>query len=380
MEGPPRFAIIYMNKSKVLLTGIVLIFFVVSLLSSCREPTSTSSGFVTTGSGPYKIIYSASTSYPPDCPINCNYEMPLLHAGAELTFSVFQSTALGDIPGDVAIYTGVSDDLTSSSPGEWITNAQLTMSETGVYKVFAKASGGAGDYGSVFTRVFSIVDNYPPSALEADSPALWANDPVIKGWASGYVSPVDYGTGVEDEWKTPEKALGKAGMSDADSGNANYNFDIVSIGAGGSIVLTFDSPVVNGVGYDFAVYENSIDDSFLELAFVEVSSDGETFVRFDSVSLTGSSVSEYGAISVQDLFGFAGTYRAAYGTPFDLFALSNKPEVKNGSVDLENVTYIRIIDIIGDGSRSDSFGNPIYDPYPNRDSVGFDLDAVALIH
>ena len=49
---------------------------------------------------------------------------------------------------------------------------------------------------------------------------------------------------------------------------------VVSLGDGGSAILTFTSPITNGAGFDFAVFENSFSDVFLELAFVEVSSDG----------------------------------------------------------------------------------------------------------
>ena len=45
----------------------------------------------------------------------------------------------------------------------------------------------------------------------------------------------------------------------------------VSLGDGGYAVVTFDKPITNGPGYDFAVFENGLNDSFLELAFVVVS-------------------------------------------------------------------------------------------------------------
>jgi hypothetical protein len=49
-------------------------------------------------------------------------------------------------------------------------------------------------------------------------------------------------------------------------------------------------------------------------------------------------------------------------------------------VDLSNITAIRIVDIIGDGSVRDSLGHLVYDPYPTTGSAGFDLDAVGLIN
>ncbi len=63
----------------------------------------------------------------------------------------------------------------------------------------------------------------------------------------------------------------------------------VSLGDGGIATLTFKYPIYNGDGFDFAVFENGFmtNDSnlaFLELGFVEVSSDGVHFFRFPSVS------------------------------------------------------------------------------------------------
>ena len=66
----------------------------------------------------------------------------------------------------------------------------------------------------------------------------------------------------------------------------------VSLGDGGTVVLTFPQPIGDVPGPDFAVFENgfkAFDNSFfLELAHVEVSSDGVNFYRFPSSSLTPS--------------------------------------------------------------------------------------------
>ena len=52
------------------------------------------------------------------------------------------------------------------------------------------------------------------------------------------------------------------------------------LGDDGSLVLTFPAPIADGAGPDFAVFENAFSTEFLELAFVEVSSDGTNFTRF----------------------------------------------------------------------------------------------------
>ncbi|HOW52155.1 MAG TPA: hypothetical protein PLV42_08965 [bacterium] len=197
------------------------------------------------------------------------------------------------------------------------------------------------------------------------SPAVAKDDPDITAWATG-VAAVEWGDNLTEAWKDTDKALGPA------EGNATA---VVSLGDGGSITLTFDEPITDGDGPDIVVFENSFSDDFLELAFVEVSSDGVTFVRFDSTYLGTGPVSEYGTLDPTLIDGLAGKYRAGWGVPFDLATLAGK----DATVDLSAITHIRIVDVKGDGSMTDSGGRPIYDPYPTHESAGFDLDAVGII-
>jgi len=201
------------------------------------------------------------------------------------------------------------------------------------------------------------------------------NSSEIVAWATGWVDPVSYGSNVDSQWKTPQKALGRA------KGDA---YDIVSLGRGGSITMTFDRPIRDGKGWDFAVFENSFSDDFLELAYVEVSSDGTWFIRFDNVSLTQRPVGGFGSVDYTLIHGLAGKYRQGVGTPFDLSDLLYKTEVKSGLVDLDSIRYVRIVDIVGDGTCYDNpppgWGDRhiIYDPYPTTGSAGFDLDAIGV--
>ncbi len=212
---------------------------------------------------------------------------------------------------------------------------------------------------------------YAPAAGQAGSTAIWKDAAVFSGWASGYQNYAP-GVNVDFEWRSPTKALGQA-LGDA--------FDVVSLGAGGRITLTFDTAIANGPGADFAVFENSFNDTFLELAWVEVSSDGNTFVRFPGISFTPTPIGAFEHIDPTNIDGFAGKYRQGYGTPFDLDIFSNL-----SIVDVDNITHVRIIDIIGDGREHDvypsQFGgpHPIYDPTPTTGSAGFDLDAIGVIN
>jgi hypothetical protein len=212
--------------------------------------------------------------------------------------------------------------------------------------------------------------SYAPAAGQSGSTAVYKDDKAIVGWAN---SVVDYepGTSVEDDWKDTTLCLGKADEDDV--------YGITCLGNGGTITVSFDHPIADGDGWDFAVFENAFGDGFLELAYVEVSSDGNHFVRFPSHSETAKKVGAYAnTMDPTCIDGLAGKYRLAYGTPFDLADL--KEVSGSDNVDLDAITEVRLVDIIGDGSCKDSDGRPIYDPYPTVGSGGFDLDAVAVSH
>ena len=158
---------------------------------------------------------------------------------------------------------------------------------------------------------------------------------------------------------------------------------VISLGDGGIATVTFYKPIVDGPGADFAVFENSFEDHFLELAFVEVSSDGFNFVRFPAISNTQDSI-QIGAFDyIKDITGLhnlAGKYKTGYGTPFDLSELKNHPDLN-----IQAITHIRIIDIIGSideqYASKDSRGKKINDPWPTPfETCGFDLDAIAVIN
>jgi len=230
---------------------------------------------------------------------------------------------------------------------------------TGILVVFAVAS--------VPARL--CAGPYPPPAQEEGTTAVYGNDPAVGSWASDYENYLP-GDVVDPEWQTPLRALGMAG---------SVISDICSLGRGGEITLLFDASIQNREGWDFAVFENGMSDTFLEFAYIEVSSDGDTFVRFDCVSLTESAVPAFGAVDTTNVSGLAGKYRIGYGTPFDLEELAGKTEVTGGGVDLDAITYIRIVDVIGDGAEYDMYGNEIFDPWPTTGSAGFDLDAVGVL-
>lgn len=230
-------------------------------------------------------------------------------------------------------------------------------------------------------------------------------NPVFMAWATGYV---DYSPapGVSSGFQSPERFTG------AVTGN---NFDIVSLGdlnqaqidawladpennpGPGEITLTFASGIGNGAGADFAVFENGFFSNFTipatgsvegtlfgELAYVEVSSNGVDFARFASHCLQPARVGAYGTFDPTGYYNLAGKHANAYGqswgTPFDLDGLRDHALVLSGAVDLNNIGYVRLIDIPGSGDFLDAYGNPIYDAWVTWGSGGADLDAIGVLN
>jgi hypothetical protein len=230
---------------------------------------------------------------------------------------------------------------------------------------------------------FASAGPYAPAAGQPGSTAIAADSAAIVGWASGSTQLVRGHVDISDP------AGGVAGHgSELDAlgpADATYDdpFPVVSLGDGGHIILTFAQPIGNGPGADFAVFENGITDGFLELAFVEVSSNGADFFRFRAVSLTQTATQVDPFVQNLDptnLYNLAGKYRHGFGTPFDLAELAGTP-----GLDINAVTHVRIEDVVGNIDplyrRVDSLGNTINDPWPTDFLTGgFDLDAVGVLH
>jgi hypothetical protein len=221
---------------------------------------------------------------------------------------------------------------------------------------------------------------FPPPAGQPGSTAIFRDSSIIINWAKtcsihlGYIDITDtnqtYGGSNKANYGIASDALGES------------DDHVVSLGDGGIATLTFDPPISNGIGFDFTVFENGLNDVFLELGFVEVSSDGFRFVRFSSTSMTPESpqIGTFGFLDATRINNLAGKYRIFFGTPFDLEELTD-----SSGLDIMHITHVRIIDVVGCVTSSyttfDSFGHKINDPWPTRfHTGGFDLDAVGVIH
>ncbi len=224
---------------------------------------------------------------------------------------------------------------------------------------------------------FSLINyaQFPPPAGQEGTTAIHKDSSVFITWATNAVVVRGY-----SDISIPDSGFVTFGEDQNATGDSDNI--IVSLGDGGYATLTFDIPLANGPGPDFAVFENAFLDNFLELAFVEVSSDGINFFRFDAVSLTqtDTQVETFGYLDATQIHNLAGKYRVEYGTPFDLEELNNIP-----GLSIDSITHIKIIDVVGciqdEYSTYDSQGHKVNDPWPTLfPSGGFDLDAVGVIH
>lgn len=221
---------------------------------------------------------------------------------------------------------------------------------------------------------------YAPAAGQPGSTAIANNSQLIVDWASGFENLVRGPMDIAN----PGGALASFGTGGEALGFADANpTHVVSLGDGGQITLTFAHPITDGPGFDFAVFENGFADAFLELAFVEVSSNGSDYIRFPAASLTqtGTQVGSFGALDSTNLDNLAGKYRGGYGTPFDLAQLAGL----SPQVDVDHIQFVRILDVVGSINpvfgQQDSLGNLVNEPYPTAfASGGFDLDGVAVMN
>lgn len=233
---------------------------------------------------------------------------------------------------------------------------------------------------------------YAPAAGETGSTAIHKDNPAFVDWAKtctikrGFINRKDTTVKYTQDQVTSNRAFfGNTSLALGKPGGA---LDCISLGDSGVATLTFTFPIINGEGADFAIFENGMKmpeppyQYFLELAFVEVSTDGKRFVRFPAVSNTQTTMQEgtFGQIDPKQIHNFAGKYVADYGTPFDLLDLKD-----SSGINTDSINFIRLIDVTGciepAFALRDSKGQIINDPFPTEFwSGGFDLDAIGVIH
>lgn len=220
---------------------------------------------------------------------------------------------------------------------------------------------------------------YPPQAGTEGSTAIFKDSPLYVAWATGITVERGYVNITNPDLTANGSNKASFGLPSDALGYPDGG--VVSLGDAGYAILTFESPIYDGEGFDFAVFENG-GASFLELAVVEVSSDGQNFFRFPahSQTQTATQIGSFGTPSANYLNNIAGKYSGQYGTPFDISELAD-----NALLDKESITHVKVIDVVGsidvNYATLDSFGNAINDSHPTPfNSCGFDLQAVGVIN
>ena len=166
-----------------------------------------------------------------------------------------------------------------------------------------------------------------------------------------------------------------------------------SLGTGGWLTAAFDVVLADGPGADLIVGENpfyfgALGETFAEVMFVEVSSNGVDFARVPNAYYgPPTSPGAFGSISVGAYEGLVGMSPVnlgatdpldvvdAGGDAIDLADLRGDPLVTSGRVDLGAITQVRLVDV-RDGIDQDSAGATIYDP----GGGSADLDALTALH
>lgn len=222
---------------------------------------------------------------------------------------------------------------------------------------------------------------FDPQVLFGSTKAIYRDSSMIKGWATS--------CNVTRGWQNYlDTSLGKATVGSEFYGTLKADGSVISLGDSGIAILQFDNPISDKEGPDFCVFENGFtlgnaqSDSHMELAFVEVSSDGIHYVRFPASSYIDTTIQlgNFDGSNASLVDGLAGKYISGYGTPFDLNIFAPL-----SSVNIGKITHVKLIDVVGNKDAQyparDKNGRKIIDPWPTPFAAsGFDLDAVGVIN
>jgi hypothetical protein len=158
--------------------------------------------------------------------------------------------------------------------------------------------------------------------------------------------------------------------------------DVVSLGSGGTIVLSFaPNAIVDGPGPDFIVFENPFDiggsstDLYAEPGEVSVSDDGTTWTTFPCTPVSEPGASD--GTGTAPPYGACAGWHVVYSSPANGIS-SLDPAVAGGDafdladIGVAHARYVRIVDRTAESC-----------PEAGADkstSNGFDLDAVAIVN
>lgn len=194
------------------------------------------------------------------------------------------------------------------------------------------------------------------------------DDPCLAGGSDPFIDHVDsFEPAPEASFNhdlMPGIVLGPPGGSGEET-----SADVVSLGCGGSIEVSFDDPfIVDSPGPDFIVFENPFatgDTTFAEPARVSVSVDGDTWHELPCAVDGTESWPPAGCAGVQPVLAGPDNDldptdpKEAGGDAFDLEAFG-----------LDLARYVRLVDV-----TEQYYGDTTW---CSGDKGGFDLDAIAV--
>ncbi len=320
---------------------------------------------------------AVSTCASPPCPEECVIPQgPTLRAvlnGDTLTFSDGETAPLGTEAADIAvtaIEVGVSYDISATSPDAWVAGNAVTVQaphDVEYVRVFARVTDNCVGESPYFHQVYRVHEGgFPTQGSAVGWTAVPTDDERLQIWADEVVEFVP-GARLGEDWSDTSRAIGPASRA---------SDDVLSLGEGGTITVALSAAASDIPGADIVVFENAFNETFLEFARVEVSSNGLDFAAFDISARGNDAIPTYGSVDTSRYSQVAGAYASDFGTGFDLATLRQHAMVMRGLLDLTSITHVRVTDIVGDGSEVDGAGHPVYDPTPTFDSAGFDIDAV----
>ena len=165
-------------------------------------------------------------------------------------------------------------------------------------------------------------------------------------------------------------------------GSGQGSTDVVSLGSGGSIVLTFaPNAIVDGPGPDFIVFENPFwiggdpSNPYAEPGEVSVSDDGTTWTPFPCAPTADPGASDGTGVAAP-YPAACGGWQVVYSTPTNGISPVDPNAAGGLALDLATIgvthaNYVRIVD------KTDE---QCPEAGPKPDNNGFDLDAIAIIN
>jgi hypothetical protein len=165
-------------------------------------------------------------------------------------------------------------------------------------------------------------------------------------------------------------------------GSEHGSTDVVSLGSGGSIVVSFaPNAIVDGPGQDFIVFENPFfiggnsNDVYAEPGEVSVSDDGTTWQTFPCNPTINLSATD--GTGTEPPYGACGGWQVVYSAPGNGISPFDPATAGGGAYDLADLgvthaRYVRIVDRTVENCPEAGPDKPT--------TNGFDLDAVAIVN